>query len=1131
MIEQPQTGLLFPKEQFRIYRLQVYNWGTFSNLYDIPISEQGFMFIGRSGSGKTTLLDAISTLLIPPRWIDYNAAARDTTRGGRDRSLVSYVRGAWAEQKDGESGEFVTSNLRTGTTWSALALSYRNTIGQIVVLVQIFWLRGNANSNADVRRHYLVLERAFDLHELDDFQSSNFNIRKLNQSLTDAYIRGEFSSYCEHFRGLLGIENEIALRLLHKTQSAKNLGDLNTFLRDYMLEKPKTFDAADTLVNEFTELNAAHQSVVTARLQIETLDPAREKFQKMESMMIQKNSLDELEAGIVNYREIRRMDLLKEKITSLSIEEDGYKGKAVQQQQQLENYKSVLRDLQQRHSEIGGDKIEQLENENKTCEIQKAERLRKRKQAEDACLGLHWTLAEAPQEFAELKGRARGEIEELQNKSSVNRDEQDSLAVRKKEAENELAKAVREVRALERQSSNIPAEMLELRNEIASAMGISDSKLPFAGELIEVKPDESIWQGAIERVLHGFALSVLVDENNYAALSNYINVTQLGRRLVYYRTRSEISGDSRSDAFRTKPISAGSLVLKLNVREGDYSDWLNAELRQRYDYACVDSVQAFRNAERALTREGQIKHSKTRHEKDDRHAVGDRHNWVLGFSNREKLDLFKKLAQEQASVISEYEMKSKSLSDQNAESISRMRHCQTLSDLEWMEIDAAPLLDRISAIEKQINEIRKGNTALQEAARLINKQNLLVTDAENNLQDTMVLLKKTLEDIKDNKAKFNAIRNDPSIVPLTPHQKKGLDDRYMHITVHIDLVNLDKVTTSIVQELNNEVKKFDAEIINHENQIKNAFTEFKRKWPADSGDLDATLIGAQDFFAKLKRLETDGLPAYEQKFFDLLRNQSNQNLAALSAYLNNERKAIHDNMVLVNDGLRQVPFNKTVNQSTYLCIDVNDRQLTAVKEFRQNIQQILSHALSDDRKLAEERFLVLRALVEDLSSQEPENKRRRELVLDVRQHVEFIGREIDEAGNDVEVYRGGAGKSGGQRQKLATTCLAAALRYQLAGNNLGVPVYAPVVLDEAFDRADNEYTALAMEIFRSFGFQMIVATPLKSVMTLEPFIGGACFVDINDRNASSVLPIEYDNEQQRLVLTNHAHEETGNEIS
>jgi uncharacterized protein YPO0396 len=72
----------------------------------------------------------------------------------------------------------------------------------------------------------------------------------------------------------------------------------------------------------------------------------------------------------------------------------------------------------------------------------------------------------------------------------------------------------------------------------------------------------------------------------------------------------------------------------------------------------------------------------------------------------------------------------------------------------------------------------------------------------------------------------------------------------------------------------------------------------------------------------------------------------------------------------------------------------------------------------------EERFLILRGLVERLGSQESEQKRWRVLVLD----VEFIGREVDAEGRQVEVYRGGSGKSGGQGQKLATTCLAAALR-------------------------------------------------------------------------------------------------------
>jgi uncharacterized protein YPO0396 len=132
--------------------------------------------------------------------------------------------------------------------------------------------------------------------------------------------------------------------------------------------------------------------------------------------------------------------------------------------------------------------------------------------------------------------------------------------------------------------------------------------------------------------------------------------------------------------------------------------------------------------------------------------------------------------------------------------------------------------------------------------------------------------------------------------------------------------------------------------------------------------------------------------------------------------------------------------------------------------------------------------------------------------------VEFVVRELDEEEREVEVYASGAGKSGGQRQKLAATCLAAALRYQLGGQDRGMPTFSTVALDEAFDKADAEFTTMAMNIFKTFGFQMIVATPLKSVMTLEPFIGGACFVHIRDRKTSAIVPIEYDETQKRLKL-------------
>jgi uncharacterized protein YPO0396 len=503
----------------------------------------------------------------------------------------------------------------------------------------------------------------------------------------------------------------------------------------------------------------------------------------------------------------------------------------------------------------------------------------------------------------------------------------------------------------------------------------------------------------------------------------------------------------------------------------------------------------------------------------------------LGLNNRDKLSLFQKQAEELADKVSALDRKIKTLSEMAKSSLDRVLHCQTLVNMQWQEIDALQLIERISVIEKQIRDTREGNNELAAFAKQIDEQKSLRLQAEKELLETKAEYNNTLSQIKEHDNMLTELQNDPSIVPLTPFQKSALDERYAQISEHIRLETLENITRSVERTLNKELEEINHSIARCEKQIESIFADFIRTWPTDAADFDKTLSSAPDFFSKLARLEIDGLPEYEQRFFDLLRDQSNQNLAALSSHLNNERRAILERMVLVNESLRQVPFNQTLDQNTYLHINASDRQLPDVREFKQNIQQALSNAWSEDRELAETRFLTLRKIVEDLSSQDPEQKRWRELVLDVRQHVEFIGLEIDENGVEVEIYRSGAGKSGGQRQKLATTCLAAALRYQLGGNERGVPMYAPVILDEAFDKADNEFTALAMNIFNNFGFQMIVATPLKSVMTLEPFIGGACFVDIKDRQKSSVLMIEYDNDRQRLDIPVNARSETDNEVS
>ena len=285
------------------------------------------------------------------------------------------MRGAWAEQKDDESGEIATRYLRTGTTWSALALTFGNSAGRAVVLVQLFWLRGASNGASDVRRHYLIFERPFDLREVKDF---DLDVRKLKHAHPDAFARDEFRPYCERFSRLLGIESELALKLLHKTQSAKNLGDLNSFLRDFMLDRPETFDAAERLVSEFAELNAAHQAVVTAREQVQTLAPAREQYAALQELIRQQRHWKEVKDGVDGYRETCRLALLKRRIDELRVEIEGLDGEAQRKRAVQENERSALEDLQRQHRELGGERIERLEAERIVLERARDEALRKR---------------------------------------------------------------------------------------------------------------------------------------------------------------------------------------------------------------------------------------------------------------------------------------------------------------------------------------------------------------------------------------------------------------------------------------------------------------------------------------------------------------------------------------------------------------------------------------------------------------------------------------------------------------------------------------------------------------------------------------------------------------------------------
>ena len=208
------------------------------------------------------------------------------------------------------------------------------------------------------------------------------------------------------------------------------------------------------------------------------------------------------------------------------------------------------------------------------------------------------------------------------------------------QAQNGLTEAGVELRQLQEQydeleaelsrfrkrRSNIPRHMLEMRAEMCRTTGVREEELPFAGELLQVRQEARDWEGAIERLLHGFGLSLLGHDEHYPRVAEWVDRTHLGGRLVYFR----VLRPSR-DHSAVRPGVAGAQD-RHQAGIGFLRGWM-PKVALRFNYACCDTLDQFRREPQAITRAGQIKGRGERHEKDDRHRIGDRSRYVLGWSN------------------------------------------------------------------------------------------------------------------------------------------------------------------------------------------------------------------------------------------------------------------------------------------------------------------------------------------------------------------------------------------------------------------------------------------------------------------------------------------------------------------
>lgn len=1090
------------QEQFRLVRIQSFNWGTFHGLLKLDVSEKGMLFIGPSGSGKSTIFDSHAALLTPPRWLHYNVAARES-ESKQDRNALTYLRGVWGEQTAG-TGEIAQQQLRPGPTWAAISEVYRNGRDETVTLVHVYWIKGTSNELRQVEKRYIVADRLFELSELEFFPESGFNVRRFKADLVDAWDTPDFPVYQERMRSRLGIETENALKLLHKTQSAKNLGSLTDFLRDFMLDEPKTHEMAQELVSQFGRLENAHNEVVSAARQIATLLPAREFNQERETKIAARSSLQEARTGIDLVAAELLHTLRLERKESLEARRQAEEGREALRQQEVDAARTTLEGHKQRREGLGGQQLTTLETSQRAAEQEQADRSQRHTKVADACRHLGLTMPVQSEKYAELASQGRRELPSaLAGQDGLSQQRQD-LAVLQHERKKEHEAVLAEIATLARRpSSKMGAELSNMRRRITDALELDESALPFAGELIEVMPAEKGWQGPIERVLKGFSRTLLVPEHLYLPVSKFVNATHLHGRLVYLRM---LPHNGRMPA--PKP---DGLFRKVAISQGDFQRWVQDELLQYFDAELVEGPEDLNGVSFGITRGGLFKANNKRHEKDDRSAVNDARNWVLGADSRAKAKAYQDREAELRLELDTVKAQLLELDRKEQARVTRALHWQTLVNFSWEEIDHASSALRAAELAAQIRDLRASSPDLdileakiKEAGDALKKAEDAKKAQDEKTAEVRVKLN-ILKEAMDKAAAFPTIEPTP-LQRTTVHARLDAGERDPTIeSMSEDMRYVDKV-------LGKELGELDTEITKLHHRIEQKFADYNKEWEAEAEGLDPTLASYDEYDAKLTRLQVDDLPRFEVRFRELLSEQSNQHVALLSNQLEQERKDISDRMDTVNESLARAEYNK----GTHLLIEVEEHTPPQAQELKADLRAALSQSLGMDDKEAEARFQAMKKLVRRLASQDPQQVSWRKLALDVRLHVEFIARELDEDGREVQVHRSGAGKSGGQRQKLTATCLAAALRYQLGGPGRLLPTFATVFLDEAFDKADADFTDAAMKIFKSFGFQLIIATPIKSVMTIEPYVGGAVYIHIKDRKHSRALALPYDVESERI---------------
>ncbi|MGP0223569.1 ATP-binding protein [Paenarthrobacter sp. NCHU4564] len=1106
---------------FRLQRLELLNWGTFhGGVRTFHLEGANSLLTGDIGSGKSTVVDAITTLLLPANRIEYNKAAGAQKR---ERSLMSYVRG-YHKSTRSTGGEYSKPvALRDpGTLTVVLGVFHNAVMGKTVTLGITLWTTQEAGQPT---RFYSLAEREQTITE--DFSNFGQEPAKLKKRLKDAgvTVHDSFDPYAGAFKRHFGITGNQAMELFHRTVSMKQVENITHFVRTNMLEDDDVNSRIAKLISHFDDLKKAHEAVVRAKDQIELLKPIcagaathRKLSSEEESARAQRDQLhawftsQQLTLSLAHQEELERAgQKLREDSTQLASE--------------LTRLRHELSVIQEDIRTSGGGRLAAIDAE--VSQLEEAAQLQRKRfeQYSAAAVELRLNVPEDRVLFdanrsrlAEIEQSLVAQASELQDRRTDFHSELNELGVRRDYLDTEL-------KSLGSRTTLLETPQIDMRRSICAGTGIAESALPYAAELLRVREGESVWEGAAERTLRGFALSLLVSAEHYAAVSSWVDANDLKGKLVYRKV---------GDSYSSRPASPGTLAAKIAIKQGTpFRDFLLDELSTRFDYTCCDTMDDFRRYPKAVTVNGQLKGPRGRHEKDDRKGLMDRRNFVLGWDNHEKIG---RIRTERDDVDGKHRSVLAELAKVDAALGSAQRRGQHLNTIgfftEFQEINWQLSTRKIQELKAEKLELQTASSVLQQ-----------LTAKESEVEGRIGKLQDRSDKVRERiGANGNAARDIAEAIEacrLTLREHPLTFDGDVLAAVAkltaealgeqaLTYKNTATAESKVRSGLTATIDALTKSIARAETSTVRLMADFRHDYPNETTDIDATLDAADEFNRLLEQLERDDLPRFEARFKESLTQNTIHEVVAFNAFLDARRQSIIGRISEINRSLAEIEYNA----GRHIQLEHQNSSDLDVRQFGVDLRACSEGTIGDDEQYSEQKYLQVERLIERFRGREgftALDERWTAKVTDVRNWFTFSASERwTETSEEFEHFTDSGGKSGGQKEKLAYTILAAALAFQfgLAGvksTPRGVAKdrsFRFVVIDEAFGRGSDESARYGMELFQRMKLQLLIVTPLQKINVIEPFVAHVGFVaniNGNDSQLRNMTITEYREERERYA--------------